>query len=370
VSIEVRGLTIRYAGTAQPAVRDLDLEIGKGELTTLLGPSGSGKSTTLRCIAGLERPDQGTIRIDGQIVCDAARGIWIKPEQRRLGMVFQSYAVWPHLSVFDNIAFPLRILGVERSRMRRKVEEVADLVGLAEFLGRPATKLSGGQQQRVALARAIVFEPRAILFDEPLSNLDAKLRERMRREIRSLQRRTGLTAIYVTHDQVEAFAISDRIAVMNDGRIQQIGTPQEIYARPNSAYVADFLGAANILTGRYTTEAGRTKLAIPSVGLAIDLDLDVDAKSTDSATGLVALRPEDVQVLPSAAGTAVETSVREVEYLGRNLSLTLESAGTELRAFVSPEPVPSIGQRLWITASPNAVVHLGPATPREDRQGS
>ncbi len=358
MSIDVRDLTIRYPGTAKPAVSALDLDIRSGELVTLLGASGSGKSTTLRCIAGLERPDRGSIRINGQTVCDCATGAWIKPEKRRLGMVFQSYAVWPHLSVFENIAFPLKILGFDRAAVGRKVRDVADVVGLADFLERPATQLSGGQQQRVALARAIVFEPQAILFDEPLSNLDAKLREHMRREIRGLQRRTGLTAVYVTHDQVEAFAISDRIAVMNEGRIEQIGTPREIYLQPGSAYVADFLGAANILVGAHEIHAGVSRLRIACLDLAIEA-----GGGAPGSSGLAALRPEDITVRPLREDGMVEARIKEVEYLGRNLSLTLEASGTELRAFAPPDPAPSVGQCVWIAAAPGALIYLGPASP-------
>jgi ABC-type Fe3+/spermidine/putrescine transport system ATPase subunit len=351
MSIRISGLTLQYAGVATPAVIDVDLDVATGELVTLLGPSGSGKSTTLRCVAGLERPTRGVIAIQGDAVCDTARRLWIKPEHRRLGMVFQSYAVWPHLSVFDNIAYPLRVRRTSQAEIQRKVEAVAELVALSAFLDRSATQLSGGQQQRVALARAIVAEPRAILFDEPLSNLDAKLRERMRREIKALVRKTGLTALYVTHDQAEAFAISDRIAVMDAGRISQVGTPREIYRQPHSRYVADFVGAANIIVGTVT----RGLLHAPDLGL----ELPVNAPDGQAE---IAIRPEQIAIATApAAGSraAVET---DREYLGGYAMLNLRLGVTELRVHVAADDVPDAGTPIWITIPASAPVFLGPAT--------
>jgi iron(III) transport system ATP-binding protein len=228
------------------AVRGVSFTAQPGEVVTLLGPSGCGKTTTLRAIAGLELPQQGHIAIDGRTVFDAERGKNLPPEQRGLAMVFQSYAIWPHMTVFENVAFSLRARGVARAELAGAVQRSLDLVGLGALGDRPATRLSGGQQQRVALARSIAGHPRVILLDEPLSNLDAQLRLTMRAEFKALQRRLGLTAIYVTHDQEEALVLSDRIVVMREGEIEQTGTPAELHEAPRSRFVAEFLGVRNI----------------------------------------------------------------------------------------------------------------------------
>ena len=233
------------------AVNGVSFTVGRGEHVTLLGPSGCGKTTTLRAIAGLEQPSGGSIRIDGQAMYDARRAQRNVPtEQRGVSMVFQSYAVWPHMTVFDNVAYGLRVRKQSAAEIKANVERALDLVQMRHLADRGASKLSGGQQQRVALARAIAFSPTVVLFDEPLSNLDAKLRAEMRVELRELQRRLGITSVYVTHDQEEALAISDRVIVMNVGVIEQIGTPEEIYNRPKSRFVADFVGSANLIKGR------------------------------------------------------------------------------------------------------------------------
>ena len=226
---------------------------------TLLGPSGCGKTTTLRAIAGLEQPRGGSIRIDGQAMYDAAERKNVPTEQRGVSMVFQSYAVWPHMTVFDNVAYGLRVRKQSTADIKANVERALDLVQMRHLADRGASKLSGGQQQRVALARAIAFSPTVVLFDEPLSNLDAKLRAEMRVELRELQRRLDITSVYVTHDQEEALAISDRVIVMNVGVIEQIGTPEEIYNRPRSRFVADFVGSANLIKGRCAGPDARSR---------------------------------------------------------------------------------------------------------------
>ncbi|WP_089721875.1 ABC transporter ATP-binding protein, partial [Candidatus Entotheonella palauensis] len=238
--VQVRGLKKHFG--PEVAVAGIDFEVPEGHFVTLLGPSGCGKTTTLRCLAGLERPDAGEIDIGEQCVAAPSRNIWVPPEKRNMGMVFQSYAVWPHLTVFDNIAYGLRVRGMGRSEIAKRTQETLDLVGLSGFADRYATQLSGGQQQRVSLARALAYNPRVILFDEPLSNLDAKLREHMRLELTRLQQRLGITAVYVTHDQSEALVMSDTIIVMNHGHILQQGAPEAIYAEPASRFVADFVG--------------------------------------------------------------------------------------------------------------------------------
>src|ERR687895_403734 len=252
----------RRAGEA-PRVHALDgvsFEVRPGELFTLLGPSGCGKTTTLRSVAGLERPDDGTITVGDRVLFDRARGVSVPSNARRLGMVFQSYAIWPHMTVFDNAAFPLEVLPRRRRPARAALEErvrtVLERVELADYAGRPATKLSGGQQQRLALARALVMEPQLLLLDEPLSNLDAKLRDAMRTELKRLQREFNLTTVYVTHDQSEALALSHEIAVMNDGFIVQVGTPRQIYEQPVNQFVADFVGQTNFVRGTVTAVAG------------------------------------------------------------------------------------------------------------------
>src|SRR5947199_265580 len=250
--LSVRSLSSEYPGERGRAVRaaqDVAFEVPAGKLFTLLGPSGCGKTTTLRSIAGLERPVDGEVAVGGDVVYSSQRGIFVPPNRRGLGMVFQSYATWPHMTVFENEAFPLRVSKKRFSRqeIQERVSRVLKVVALEEMADREATKLSGGQQQRLALARALVMEPRLLLLDEPLSNLDAKLRERMPFELKRLQPDLRITTVYVTHDQTEALALSHAIAVMNRGRIEQIGTPREIYERPVNQFVADFVGTTNFL---------------------------------------------------------------------------------------------------------------------------
>src|SRR5438270_3521728 len=259
--LSVKGLYTEYPndrGQIVKAAQNVTFDVPEGKLFTLLGPSGCGKTTTLRSIAGLERPRVGEIRVDEELIYSSSRGIFVSPNQRGLGMVFQSYAIWPHMTVYENAAFPLRV--GRRRFSRREIDEhvmrVLATVDLADMAQREATKLSGGQQQRLALARALVMEPRVLLLDEPLSNLDAKLRERMPFELKRLQRELGITTVYVTHDQSEALALSHSIAVMNRGRIEQIGAPREIYERPGNQFVADFVGSTNFLDATVSAADG------------------------------------------------------------------------------------------------------------------
>ncbi|HUP27733.1 MAG TPA: ABC transporter ATP-binding protein, partial [Chloroflexia bacterium] len=245
----IEHLTKIFSGSVK-AVDDVSLAIEPGELVSFLGPSGCGKTTTLNCVAGLEHPDEGVIRIGDFVMTDRSRNISLQPEERGLGMVFQSYALWPHMSVADNVGFGLRIAKVRGDEARRRVDSILELVGLGSMGDRYPFQLSGGQQQRVALARAVVTEPRLLLLDEPLSNLDAKVREQARAWLREIQRRLGITTVYVTHDQAEALAMSDKIAVMHSGRVQQFATPQEIYDRPATRFVAEFIGATSFLEGK------------------------------------------------------------------------------------------------------------------------
>jgi iron(III) transport system ATP-binding protein len=254
VPVKIERLTMAYG--AVQAVRGIDFFAAPGRTLTLLGPSGCGKTTTLRCIAGLEVPTSGRITVGDQVVYDGERGIFVEPERRNIGMVFQSYAIWPHMTVGGNVGFPLAIAGVGRAEVQERTRTVLELVGLGDLQTRSAADLSGGQQQRVALARALVHEPRVVLFDEPLSNLDANLRARMRTELQLLQARLGFTAIFVTHDQEEALSLSDHIVIMNGGRIEQTGGPQEIFKNPETAFTARFLGYSNILPGHVVAVDG------------------------------------------------------------------------------------------------------------------
>ncbi len=255
--IEVSDLVIRYGAVV--AVNNINFSARRGEHVTLLGPSGCGKTTTLRSIAGLEQPASGRIRIGGTTVYSSIDGIDVPTEKREVSMVFQSYAIWPHMSVFDNVAYGLRVRKMPYAKIKEKVGHALELVHMQDFADRLAVKLSGGQQQRVALARSVAFSPNVLLFDEPLSNLDAKLRTEMRVELHELQQRLGVTSLYVTHDQEEALAISDRIIVMNRGSIEQIDPPEDIYNRPINRFVADFVGAANLIYGKVveTSDEGR-----------------------------------------------------------------------------------------------------------------
>lgn len=285
-----------FRGRGRPvvAVDHLHLEVTKGELVTLLGPSGCGKTTTLRIVGGFEAPDAGEVYLSGQRITH------LPPQRRPTATVFQSYALFPHMSVFENVAFGLKVRRVPRQELRRRVREVLALVGLEGLEDRPPAKLSGGQQQRVALARVLVIQPQVLLFDEPLSNLDAKLRLETREHIRRIQRELGITSIYVTHDQAEAMAISDRVAVMNEGSIQQIGSPQEVYLRPANAFVADFIGRANLLdaqiVGRTTEE---TEVALRD-GVRLKLPGAFDCVPGEAVKLVV--RPEAVDLVAPEAG--------------------------------------------------------------------
>lgn len=256
--IKIRGLRKYYHadGKVIKALDDINIEIPSNKIFTLLGPSGCGKTTLLRSIVGLETPDSGEIEIDGEVVFSSEKNIYVPTEKRGLGMVFQTYAIWPHMTIFQNISYPLENLKLKKDEINRRVKDVLRLVQLEGFENRPATKISGGQQQRVALARALVAKPKVILFDEPLSNLDAKLREETRRELKTFLTELGITAIYVTHDRVEALALSDVIAVMKSGRVIETGAPKEIYFRPRSSFVADFIGKVNIFKGKFSQKDG------------------------------------------------------------------------------------------------------------------
>src|ERR1700754_4913100 len=254
-TLEVTDLRKQFA-VGRPAIDGVSFSVPAGEIVVLLGPSGCGKTTTLRCVAGLEHPTSGEISIAGRMVSSPERGVLVPPRSRDLGMVFQSYAVWPHMTVRQNVVYPLKHRKISRADANRKVDEVLALVGLTEYAERPVVALSGGQMQRVALARSIVYRPQLLLLDEPLSNLDAKLRIRLRDDLRVILKQTGMTALYVTHDQAEAVVLGDRIGVMRDGKLLQMGTPDQIYNRPADLFVANFTGATNELTGTLVARNG------------------------------------------------------------------------------------------------------------------
>ncbi len=299
--IRVEGLrkTFQTKNETVNAISDVSFEVGSGEIVTLLGPSGCGKTTTLRCIAGLEKPTDGRIGIGDRQVVDVKAGVFVPPHRRDLGMVFQSYAIWPHMNVIENVAYALEGRGVSKADMKAQAMKALDTVQMAHLADRPAPRLSGGQQQRVAIARALVGRPQALLFDEPLSNLDAKLRSEMRKELRRLQQQIGLTSVYVTHDQSEALAISDWVILMKDGAIVERGRPTEIYRRPRSVFTAQFIGTTNLMPGTVDAIANGLATVVTAHGRMTGVDpsgvLRVGAKVQ------VSVRPEAMHAGPAPA---------------------------------------------------------------------
>ena len=355
--IRIDNLAVRYETDEGPvhAVRGISLHVEKGQFYTLLGPSGCGKTTTLRCVAGLERPNGGEIAIDGQTVYSHARGIMIPTYRRDIGMVFQSYAIWPHMNVFENVAFPLREMRgrFSRGEIREKVRDALKLVQLEGLEDRPAPFLSGGQQQRLALARALIKEPKVLLLDEPLSNLDAKLREDTRLELRELVKRLGITTLYVTHDQLEALTMSDVVAVMEAGRIVQETSPLDIYQRPETAFVASFIGQSNFLDGHVVSaEGGRGTVETPAGVIACWLPAGARAGERVS----VAVRPEDVHLWDggeSDGTNIVAGTVVAVVFLGEAKECTVSLGNANLRLRVHPSLRIERGQTVRLLLTPD-----------------
>lgn len=337
------------------AVQGISFQVPPAKIFTLLGPSGCGKTTTLRCVAGLEVPDGGEILIEGQPVFSQEKNIFVPPHRRGIGMVFQSYAIWPHMNVFENVAFPFRVAKQKpkEAEIRERVRKALELVGLAGLERRPATKLSGGQQQRLALARALVNQPGVLLLDEPLSNLDAKLREHMRLELLRLQRAVGITTLYVTHDQVEALALSDYVGVMRDGRLLQVGTPKEIYEKPNCQFVANFIGTTNFIPCEKPVPLDGSQYYQVQTALG-------PLRCRSSAGGrplegsvLVSIRPEFIELTSQEGQTnCFPAVVVNAVFLGEFIDCQVEAKGVTLRLRLHPSQAVQAGEKV--------IVHLPP----------
>ncbi|OPF83859.1 Fe3+/spermidine/putrescine ABC transporter ATP-binding protein [Streptomyces antioxidans] len=341
------------------AVGGVDFEVNDGELFTLLGPSGCGKTTTLRSIAGLERPTEGKVALGGRVLFDSAQDVNLRPNQRGFGMVFQSYAIWPHMTVAKNVSFPLEVMPRAKRPSRQEIDhqvaEVLESVELGAYAQRSATKLSGGQQQRLALARALVTRPELMLLDEPLSNLDAKLRETMRFELKRLQRELNLTAIYVTHDQAEALVMSSRIAVMNEGRVEQIGKPREIYTRPATRFVAEFIGTSNFLEGKVVAvNGGEVEVDTPHGRLVA---ADPPRKPVVGDPVLLSIRPECVDLSRERRGLPNEWTgtVRTRAFLGDVVDHIVQIGDTEIRNRSNPTLSIPPGTEVHFSVTPDKV---------------
>ena len=339
--------TFRSASRGVRVIDGIDLEVPVGSFFVLLGPSGSGKTTVLRVVAGLEPHEAGRVSLGETVVSDPAKGLFVHPSQRGIGMVFQSYAIWPHMSVFENVAYPLQQSAhrTDRRDIPKRVGETLDLVGLSHLAHSSATLLSGGQQQRVALARALVARPAVLLLDEPLSNLDAQLRERMRGEIRGIQRDVGITALYVTHDRAEALSMADMVAVMNNGRIEMVGTPREVYERPATAFVASFLGEANLLDGQVSASCDEQVDVATAIGTLL---CRAPAPQQSGAKVDVVLRPEDIRLSTDLVPGAGEGQIEAVSYLGDRLECTARFGEIRLRTIAHPSLALDPTAPVWV----------------------
>lgn len=356
--IEIQNLFKRFGKVV--AVNRIRLEVNKGEMLTLLGPSGCGKTTTLRCIAGLERPEEGDILIDGKPMLSEG---FVQPSKRGIGMVFQNYAVWPHMKVFNNIVYGLKLQKLSRKSIQEKAHQVLGLVGLDGLEERYPAQLSGGQQQRVALARALVRNPKVLLLDEPLSNLDAKLREKMRFEIKSLVRRMGITSVYVTHDQAEAMVISDRIAVMDSGNVVQLGTSQEIYEKPANKFVADFIGTMNFMSGEVVQVLEERDAVYVRTDFAEKMLCKTSGISATAPAKKVyaSIRPEDVEVFadpPEPRENLFRGTIFHKAYLGNFLYFFVNIDGTMIRVQVPHHMPQEEGQELYLFLNPQKCMIL------------
>ena len=368
VAVSVRDLRKSYARNPGPdatyAVDGVSFEIPRGSFLTLLGPSGCGKTTTLRCVAGLEQATGGRIEMGDTVVFDAAGGTQVRTEDRPIAMVPQSYGIWPHMTVLDNAAFPMRHGRNRRPKkeVRDRALSVLDQVGLAGVADRWATQLSGGQQQRLALARALLGDPEVLLLDEPLSNLDAKLRVRLRHELREFQEQFGVTALYVTHDQAEALALSDVVVVMNQGNIEQIDDPAGLYDHPRSAFVADFIGSANLIPVQEASPNGPAMVARTAVGSITCGRITPGVAGQSSTGGFVCVRPEDVEVRrvePDAVDASeVAAVIESAEFLGDRLEVVARAADLRLSAFTRTGLGLRPGDRVGVRLDPGSTSYL------------
>lgn len=364
--VSVTGLQKKFGNDL--AIDGVNFEIEEGKLLVLLGPSGCGKTTTLRCVGGLEQPDRGKIEIDGEVVTDCERSLFLLPEARGMGMVPQSYAIWPHLSVHENVAFPLKMRRLGRSEIGNRVKEALDVVRLGGFGDRNATDLSGGQQQRVALARAIVGRPKVLLFDEPLSNLDAKLREEMRDLLKDIQREINITAIYVTHDQAEAMALGDELIVMNEGRVEQRGSARSLYNEPASTFVANFIGVANFFSGAAIADnSGDKDSALVRLDQQGSPSKTVRVRrgaSGGSGEVIVLVRPEWVTIHSEASFSSdnlIEGTVSRSQFLGDHTELLVTTAFAPVRVWAEGMAEFEVGATVHLLVESKKCVAL-PAT--------
>ena len=360
MEIRIKDLNKNYfsEGKTITALSNVNLTIPANKIFTLLGPSGCGKTTLLRCIVGLEMPDSGEIGLGDEIVWSKDRGIFVPPEKRGLSMVFQTYAIWPHMNVFDNVAYPLQVRNEPKEEIKKRVEKTLRFVQLEGFENRPATKLSGGQQQRVALARALVPEPKVILFDEPLSNLDAKLREETRKELRSFLTKLKITAVYVTHDRIEALSLSDTVAVMKDGRIMEIGTPKGIYFGSEQQFVADFVGRTNLIGGRVVSIENDGPLISTAIGT---IACQTPIAPLVGSIVTVSIRPEFIKVTAKDCGKERNTFRGKVEslvFIGEAYEGEIKVGETRLITKIAPTFSIKEGDEVDLCLDPNCCTIL------------
>jgi ABC-type Fe3+/spermidine/putrescine transport system ATPase subunit len=354
-AVRIDGLSKTYRGASAPAVDDLSLAVGEREIVTLLGPSGCGKTTTLRMIAGLEAADSGSIYFGERPIVDSGRRISVQPDKRGIGMVFQSYAIWPHMTVGQNVAFPLKVQKYPKAEIAERVARALALVGMDGYQKRPGPLLSGGQQQRVALARALAPEPRVLLLDEPFSNLDAKLREQMRLEVKLLQKRLGIAVIFVTHDQVEALSLSDQIAIMKQGRIQQLGRPMDLYERPANEFVRDFVGKTLLFLGTVEDVDASGELTVVLSGSECRVTgRSSVASSMEAGTPVhLGVRPEDIKIARATSAAAptgvIVGTAHTALFAGERVEYQVEVEGQNAIIIYGTryEPIPE-GSGVWL----------------------
>lgn len=364
--VSIRNLCKRFATSRGEvkAVEDVSFEVGKGKFFSLVGPSGCGKTTTLRCIAGLERPESGEIKIEKEVVFLSTQNLFVPPHKRNIGMVFQSYAIWPHMNVFDNVAFPLKVgRNLPNKQVFERVDKSLSLVHLNELKDRPATNLSGGQQQRLALARAVVGEPRLLLLDEPLSNLDAKLRDEMRGELKRVQQVLGITTIYVTHDQGEALSMSDTVGVMNEGKIIQIDEPKKLYEHPINEFAADFIGGANLIKCTIASSEDRYNISV----IETPYGRLVCSPKDNIKVGenfFIAIKPEDIELSSNpleGSSPGWVGKVDQISFLGGFVDYRISLGELTLRARIHPSTLFKQGDKVYITFKSNrySIITIG-----------